>query len=321
MNASVVFPAEGPPLDPPVHPVPDDLGSYPGTVFGSAEYCGRAGSGVRIVRHETGAGCAGEERCYTRPLWIAWTAPLTDGSATLLARQGRATRKRSRSILRRAADLTERIEAEVDAGTLREWKSVYDRQIASMPTGLNVIDIYSTLDNLAHLTFAGYFDATGMQAGVLFDTVTDPSTLRMRLAAATESGREAGLLRALYHRVADLGAAAGCTSMMMGLDPNLFGYVVQPGLCVFKLQMGFDPAPAQQYVDNPGYIDVTECIVAPVGNDASPLLFEYPAGHGHDNTLSLLGIRFGPPDTTPNDSGLVRRWIELPSRTTAVSPT
>lgn len=291
--------------------VPIDLASCPGTVYGPPGSCDQFGSDIRIVRHSYGADCRHDKFCYTRPLWVAWVAPLTDGCETLLARQSRSTRKRSRSIMRRAGELNERIEDEVVSNTLVEWKHVYDQQISSMPTGLNVVDKYSSLDNLSHLTFAGYFDSNGMQAGALFDVRSDPSILRMRLAAATKSARDAGLLRALYHRVADYGASMYCESMMMGFDPNLFGYVVQPGLCVFKLQMGFDPVPAQKYADNSDYTDVTERVVGPVGVDGSPLLFEYADRPAKGEALRLVGIRFSAQHVDPIDNGLVRRWIDL----------
>ncbi|MFI9503644.1 hypothetical protein [Nocardia sp. NPDC052566] len=288
--------------------VPEDLGSLPGTAYGSPDDCGSTKPDVRLIRHENGIGCENAEFGYTRPLWVAWTAPLTNGSETLLARQSKSTRRRSKAIIRQATELEERIEPEVRRETLKEWKKIYDRHIASMPTGLNVVDKYASLDNLTNLSFAGYFDSGEMHAGVLFDTGSDPSTARVRLSAATPNARDAGLLRGLYHRVADYGASLGCDSMSMGFDPNLFGHVVQPGLCVFKLRIGFDPAPAQRYADNPGYIDVTECVVGPSGIDASLLLFEY----AHDHALSMLGIRLGSPAEPPIGTEHIRRWIEAP---------
>jgi len=271
--------------------------------------------------------CAADEAAaldagyFRRPLWISWIADVSEGEYSLLSTQGVATRRRTAASLRRALARYKLVEClKPSERELREWKQIYDNQIRQMPFGLNIIDKHFGFYSLSNLSMLAFQDADSrFVAGLLFE-IGAGETLRVRFAAATPAGKKNDLTRCLYLIAADRAREFGCPILMLGTDPNLYGHVVQPGLCIFKARMGFHAVPAQLHDQSACNVDVVEKVVGPVGCHRQPLLFEYDPAENvstgrhlgrQANKLRMVGINHARTDASSSVEDIVERWIQV----------
>jgi len=85
----------------------------------------------------------------------------------------------------------------------------------------------------------------------------------------------------MYLTMADMGAGRGMRWATLGSDVNFYGALVNPGLCAYKLRLGFRPVPADLFGSTASRT-VAERMTSTSGLLPPVLRFEYrrarPAG-------------------------------------------
>ncbi|ASW55297.1 hypothetical protein [Plantactinospora sp. KBS50] len=196
-----------------------------------------------------------------RPRWVNWCAAVRDSEEEFVSL---LSKKQRREILvgRRFIE-SEDLRIEVRPGLrpdlLDDFLSLYDKQIALMPNGVNVAR--SQRDAL----LAAAEDHVGIHLYASDDMVAASiwwrrpalSSLQCRFATTSPNVRAGSVTRAMYMEALRFARQDGLTLASLGNDPSLFGHIVQPGLYDFKIRFGFAPVPSGffdpdlggQYVD------------------------------------------------------------------------
>lgn len=69
------------------------------------------------------------------------------------------------------------------------------------------------------------------------------SLVRLKYSAATDDGKTIGLVRLMYLEMLAEARRMKFEKDGLGIDSNLFGHIVKPGLFGFKARLGFTPNP------------------------------------------------------------------------------
>ena len=211
-----------------------------------------------------------------RPTWVHWMCQTTGGSADLLARQARKRRNRTRAALRFLAGMTMEVHDPVDPVVFEEWLELYTAQVATMRHGRNLARIVRTslLSPDSQHGLVVWRTGGRLVCGCIVRFEPEHAALIIRFAAVASEARDSELPRGMYASLADIAAARGLRWTTLGGDVNFYGAVHRPGLCGFKLRLGFRPVPADLLGRR--CRDIAERVVSLDGLDVPVLRFEYP---------------------------------------------
>ena len=109
---------------------------------------------------------------------------------------------------------------------------------------------------------------------------------RARFCAIRPELRDLELPRVLYVHAADTGRALGRSTFALGNDPNLYGHLVKPGLCAYKIRLGFSPVPAHELDPDEGSV-ISERVLTTRGLIGPVLTFAYDGPPGPGTPLRL----------------------------------
>lgn len=256
-----------------------------------------------------------------RPNWVTWLAAASNGSAGLISTMSRKRRYLSRTSLRRIGDLTMQVSDPIEPDLLDAWMVCYTSRVATMRHGVNIAlaQREQLLDPASGHKLVVWRDGVGLVCGCVVREDRERDTLYLRFSVVDPrvSGQE--LARAMYLSVADLAGGLGFARVSLGNDINFFGAVVKPGLCSFKLRLGFRPVPSHT-VDEIEYRTVAEKVVNLDGLDVPVLCFEYTHAAspfesanrflGEPNLLRLVSVS---PASPPHDERVNRLLTSLPA--------
>lgn len=78
--------------------------------------------------------------------------------------------------------------------------------------------------------------------------------MSVRVSAVHPDHRVSELARAMYASAADLASGLRCSPISLDKAIDVYGYILRPGLCGYKLRLGFVPVPTT--VADPGQADL-----------------------------------------------------------------
>jgi len=191
----------------------------------------------------------GDLGLVVRPAWVHWVLAAGDGADGMLAGQTRQQRSRTRRAARTLADLAVEVHEPVGAAVFAEWSELYATQVHRMKFGRNLAAIFRK-DLLAPdsgVLLLGWRRAGRLVCGCVAEVDPERSALVTRFSAVSPEERAAELPRGMYAALADLAAARGLRWVTAGNDVNFYGAMLRPGLCAFKLRLGFCPVPGDLF--------------------------------------------------------------------------
>jgi hypothetical protein len=243
-----------------------------------------------------------------RPTWIHWVCPLTTGSADLIGRQSSNQGRRSRSVATHMQSLELEISDPITPIAFDEWAQLYRSQVANMPHGLNLAERYrsSILAEDERYVLMSWRRDGRMVCGSVVRQDDKIGALVGRFGAVSSEERSHDLTRGMYLGLADFAARRGMQWLSLGNDPNFYGTLVKPGLCAYKMRLGFAPVPADLF-GNSATRTVAESVTSLRGLDVPVLRFEYTSARDPNGTVEdfvdgaqALGLVAA---TTPDDEG------------------
>lgn len=227
-----------------------------------------------------------------RPSWVHWVHPAADGTRGVLATQSKKQRQRSRAALRTLSAMTMEVHDPVDAVAFGEWAELYSAQVGRMRYGRNLAAAFRrrVLAPGSGYALIGWREDGRLRCGCVVEHDTERSALVTRFSAVVEEEWAAELPRAMYLAHADLAAERGLRWVTLGNDVNFYGAVVRPGLCSFKLRLGFQPVPSDLF----GTVGkrVAERVTNLTGLELPVLRFAYR--REHDPAATIEDFAAGP---------------------------
>lgn len=210
-----------------------------------------------------------------KPSWVNWMASVPDGSKSLLQLQSKRQKERTRAALRSLAKLTTRVDSPVTEATFAEWLKIYSDQTARMPRGFNVAaaEQSEVLDRSSGHLLITWWDGTRLIGGCVSVCQEGGSIFQGRFSASIPDARNLDLARAMYVSLADQAFRGNFKLLSLGNDLNFYGHIVRPGLCGFKMRLGFRPVPSQFF--NPFGETVAERVNSLNGLEEPVILFAH----------------------------------------------
>ncbi|MFL6138298.1 MAG: hypothetical protein ACJ74O_10910 [Frankiaceae bacterium] len=210
-----------------------------------------------------------------RPAWVHWVSPAGGGVQDVIARQSHGQRQRTRGALRALGTLTMEVHDPIEPAPFEEWLALYGGQVDAMRYGRNLAAIFRKMllapDSRHGLVTWRRNGRLVCGTVVLFDAERDGLVARYNAVAAEHKGAE--LPRGMCVSIADLAAARGMRWVTLGSDVNFYGALVRPGLCAFKLRLGFRPVPGDLF--GRAARDVAERVTSLRGLEQPVLRFEH----------------------------------------------
>lgn len=225
-----------------------------------------------VVRLDTAS--FGDRGVVVRPTWIHWVCAITDGAADLMGRQSKQQRYRTRTAVRAMESLTMEISDPVDQDRYDEWLELYTARVETMRHGMNLARRFRAnviAPGSGHL-LVGWRRAGRLVCGCVVRILPDALVTRFSAVAPWSDSSER--TRAMYVALADLAAARGRQWLSLGNDVNFYGSMVMPGLCAYKLRLGFRPVPAD-LLGNSSCRTVAERVTSVDGLELPVLRWEY----------------------------------------------
>lgn len=176
-----------------------------------------------------------------RPGMVTWVAPLLGDDESFVAGLSRKTREDVRAARRMAAGRFHvRIEAPLTPASYDNWLTLYLRGLVRFRRAEAVaVDQRDEIlaDRQAHSGIF-VFDGEMLVAGVICQRRAG-EVMRARLFARNTEYRQFDASAFCYLAAANLGRSLGCQTMLLGNDPNLFGYASSVGVMRSKSRLGF----------------------------------------------------------------------------------
>lgn len=222
-----------------------------------------------------------------KPNMLTWKASLGSSEEEFLARLPKKKRHFVRACRRKArAELEISVHDRLDPGLLDPFLSLYAQQIGAMRHGVPI-----AVQQRARLLggeeqYAGVFarQQGELVGGCIVRECPQEEVMRIRFSAVTPEWRTFSLARALYCVAMESGRAKGYRWVTLGDDPNLYGHVVEAGLIRFKVGMGFECVPSQDFHDPLG-VDQADLVLEP-GRLAAPVVaLGYASSDPQDRSL------------------------------------
>ena len=229
-----------------------------------------------VVRLDPSTDGAALRDLVVRPTWIHWVCPITAGATDLMAKQSKQQRYRTRTAVRAMAAMTMEVSDPVDQDRYDEWLELYTAQVETMRHGVDMATRYRAMvvaPGSRHL-LVGWRRGGRLVCGCVVRIDPDAGALVTRFSAVASDAQDREWARAMYSALADLAAARGLRWFSLGNDMNFYGSMVMPGLCAYKLRLGFRPVPAD-LLGNRSCRTVAERVTSVAGLALPVLRWEY----------------------------------------------
>lgn len=181
-----------------------------------------------------------------KPRTVTWIAATRESDEAFLGQLSANQRKNIRAARKRATAQGVRIEVRqpLTADLMLAFIELYERNIAQMRHGIAIAsrqrEVLHDPAYFAVLAMAGP-ELAGCCLGL---ECPEQSVVRLRFSAVQPQFREDSLGRVLYLKAVDVARQRGYRWITLGNDPNLYGYLGEPGLVNFKARLGFRPVPS-----------------------------------------------------------------------------
>jgi hypothetical protein len=216
----------------------------------------------------------GDRDLVVRPTWVHWVCPVEKGSVDILARQSRQQRSRSRKAVRVLEAMSMQVCEPVDAAVLDEWAELYTAQLKRLHRGRNFFAMSRRNVLESPHALAVWRQGGRPVCGCIIGFRPESRAFVLRFSAVAAEYRDAELPRGMYAVLADMAADRGMRWITLGSDVNFYGAIAGPGLCAFKLRVGFRAVPADLFGVTASRT-VVERVTNLRGLDTPVLRFEY----------------------------------------------
>lgn len=225
-----------------------------------------------------------------KPDFVCWRTELGPGEPEYLARLD----KKSRYNIRRARDRAEselRIEVHdaIDPDTLDTFLALYRSRIEEMAYGVPIACMQRDrlLDGPEKYFAVIATDGGELAGGCVVKECPEEDTIRIRFSAVTERWRDASLARTLYFEAMRAARDRGYRYATLGDEPNLYGHLTKAGLFGFKMKMGFECLPSQDFHDESGR-DLADLVLSLRNLHGTCLILGYVPDGGRRLTAHLI---------------------------------
>ncbi|WP_406216223.1 GNAT family N-acetyltransferase [Streptomyces canus] len=237
-----------------------------------------------------------------KPNMLTWKAELGRSEEEfLLSRLSSKGRRFIRKCQRQAeSELEISVHDQLDPELLDPFLDLYRQQIDTMRHGVAI-----AVQQRERILQGGekYFGIFARQEGELVGgcivrECPEQRAIRIRFSAVCPQWRKASLSRVLYFAAMHVGRHRGHQWVTLGDDPNLYGHVVKAGLIDFKVSMGFQCVPSQDFHDPDG-IDQAD-LVLELGRLADPVVvLGYTSSDPEDRSLRAYVLSDAPTSLQP----------------------
>lgn len=247
---------------------------------------------VRVVAPPAGARADLDALGFIhKPDFLCWRAELGRDEPEFLSR----LETKARQDVRRARARAEAaLRLEVHDGLMPEvldpFLTLYRERVETMTYGITIA--CAQRDRLLGAQGEKYYavlatDAGELAGGCVVRECPEEDAVRIRFSAVTEAWRRASLARTLYFAAMRVARDKGYRWATLGDEPNLYGHLTKAGLFPFKVAMGFECVPSQDFHDADGRD--TADLVLRLDNLSGPCLIAgYAPGGGRALTLHLI---------------------------------
>lgn len=223
-----------------------------------------------------------------KPNMLTWRAELGRSEEefllTRLSPKGRKFMRRCRRQAESELEISEHDQLEPEL--LDPFLNLYQQQIDTMRHGVAIAVQQRERILGGGEKYLGIFARQGgeLVGGCIVRECPDQSAIRIRFSAVCPRWRKLSLSRALYLAAMQVGRDRGYRWVTLGDDPNLYGHVVKAGLINFKVSMGFQCVPSQDFHDPDG-VDQADLVIE-LGRLADPVVvLGYTSSDPEDRSL------------------------------------
>jgi GNAT superfamily N-acetyltransferase len=211
-----------------------------------------------------------------KPTTVTWAAELTANEGEFFARLERRARQGIRRARSRAeaAGLRQVTEDPVSVATLDAFLKLYEQRVGDMRFGVPFALRYRDVILHGPDKFFGVFafEEDELVGGTLVLERPADDTAVLRFSAVSAEWRKVSLARSLYPAAMEIARTKGYTRATLGNEPNLLGHLTQPGLLVFKADLGFRAVPSQDFADPQGTDEADLVVSLTALNDPTLIL-------------------------------------------------
>lgn len=237
-----------------------------------------------------------------KPNMLTWRAELGKNEEDFLASRLSAKRRRFiRGCRRKAeAELDISVHDGLDPELLDPFLDLYQNQIDTMQHGVAIAVQQRERLLGDQEKYLGIFARQGgeLAGGCIVRECPEQQMLRIRFSAVTPQWRRLSLARTLYFAAMSVARDRGYRWATLGDDPNLYGHVVKAGLIEFKVGMGFECLPSQDFHDPDG-VDQADLVLR-LDRLADPaVVIGYASSDPEDRSLRAHVLADRPADLSP----------------------
>jgi hypothetical protein len=181
-----------------------------------------------------------------KPAYVNWKAPACASEGEFLKSMSRRNRESIATSRKRASEFGLQLEVQgIEEQNFDEFLILYEDNIGAMRHGWLVASenrekLLNARDRhfLVRATIEGDF-----VGACVCEMSSADSLVRLKYSATAEDGKALGLVRLMYLEMFAEARRRKFEKVGLGIDPNLFGHIVKPGLFGFKARFGFTPDP------------------------------------------------------------------------------
>jgi GNAT superfamily N-acetyltransferase len=255
-----------------------------------------------------------------KPNMLTWKAELGRSEEEFLrSRLSPKGRKFIRRCRRQAeSELEILVHDQLEPELLDPFLNLYQQQIDAMRHGAAIAVQQRERILGGREKYLGIFarQRGELVGGCIVRECPDESVIRIRFSAVCPQWRKLSLSRALYFAAMQVGRDRGYRWVTLGDDPNLYGHVVKAGLINFKVKMGFQCVPSQDFHDPHG-VDQAD-LVLELGRLADPVVvLGYASSGAGDRSLRPYVLSDMPTSLQPFEIPFLAAPVRAALRTDA----
>jgi GNAT superfamily N-acetyltransferase len=225
-----------------------------------------------------------------KPSLLSWVAELNSTETEFLAglnKKARQNVRRSRVRAEHTLDIT--VHDVLDAGLLDRFLELYGRRVEDMAYGIPIaVQQRERLLRGDEKYFAVLAEQDGeLAGGCVVLECPDQGAIRIRFSAVTEEWRRESLARTLYFTAMNVAREKGYGWATLGDEPNLYGHLTKAGLFPFKVRLGFQCVPSQDFHDAEG-TDEADLVLGLERLCEPALIIGYASDRADDRSLRVF---------------------------------
>ncbi|MEU4378481.1 GNAT family N-acetyltransferase [Micromonospora echinofusca] len=182
-----------------------------------------------------------------KPGYVHWVSEVGESEQSYAARLAGKARRGVAYARRRVDDDGVTISCEpLTPDSFDGFHSLYALQIAGMRWGWNFAAVKreEVLDDIDRYIIVSGRRGEELLGACIVRLEPENSFARARFTAYAPEQRSQGLSRVLLWSALNEARARGFARFSLGVDPNLYGHIAEPGLIRFKARLGFVPVPS-----------------------------------------------------------------------------